>query len=280
MNAAELSGNVVLVKVNGQELYFEPGAAFTPYGLLPWPHAGVVGLKLTKDGGTWIQTTIPQSDTSRIERNADLKLLDDGSLDGKLTVTYTGLEALSRRVEQRNEDDTTRKKYLEEQIKDTIPVACEVELTNKPNWSSSDLSLVAEFHLKVSGWASPVGRRALFPTGLFAAHEKTMFEHAERIYPIYFIYPYKNIDDLKVELPLGWKISSIPKPFDNNAKDAQFTLKVDDGNGSLHISRVLRSDLFLLPKENYPALRHFYQTVRSEDEQQIMLQPDSTAAAN
>ena len=50
-----------------------------------------------------------------------------------------------------------------------------------------------------------------------------MFEHAERIYPIYFIYPYKNIDDLKVELPLGWKISSIPKPFDNNAKDAQFT---------------------------------------------------------
>ena len=103
-----------------------------------------------------------------------------------------------------------------------------------------------------------------------------MFEHAERIYPIYFIYPYKNIDDLKVELPLGWKISSIPKPFDNNAKDAQFTLKVDDGNGSLHISRVLRSDLFLLPKENYPALRHFYQTVRSEDEQQIMLQPVAT----
>jgi len=173
MNAAELSGNVVLVKVNGQELYFEPGAAFTPYGLLPWPHAWVVGLKLTKDGGTWIQTTIPQSDTSRIERNADLKLLDDGSLDGKLTVTYTGLEALSRRVEQRSEDDTTRKKYLEEQIKDTIPVAGEVELTNKPNWSSSDLSPAAEFHLKVSGWASPVGSPRSFPNRLICCSRES-----------------------------------------------------------------------------------------------------------
>ena len=280
MNSAELNAKVVLVKVNGQELYFEPGAAFTPYGLLPWPESGVVGLKLTKDGGTWIQTTLPESESSHIERNAELKLLDDGSLEGQLTVTYTGLEALSRRVEERNEDDTERKKYLEEQIKDAIPAGCEVELTNKPNWETSELSLAAEFHLKVPGWVSAVGRRALLPTGLFAAHEKTMFEHADRIYPVYFIYPYKKIDDLKIELPLGWKTINLPKPFDQDVKGAQFTLKVDDNNGSLHIRRELRSDLFLLSKESYPALRHFYQTVKTQDEQQIMLQPDGAAAAN
>jgi hypothetical protein len=280
MNSAELNAKVVLVKVNGQELYFEPGAAFTPYGLLPWPETGVVGLKLTKDGGTWIQTTLPESESSHIERNADLKLLDDGSLEGQLTVTYTGLEALSRRVEERNEDDTERKQYLEEQIKDAIPAGCEVELTNKPNWRTSELSLVAEFHLKVPGWVSAVGRRTLLPTGLFAAQEKTMFEHADRMYPVYFIYPYKKIDDLKVELPLGWKTINLPKPFDEDVKDAQFTLKVDDNNGSLHIRRELRSDLFLLSKEGYPALRHFYQTVKTQDEQQIMLQPNSAAAEN
>jgi hypothetical protein len=243
----------------------------------------VVGLKLTKDGGTWIQTMLPESESSHIERNADLKLLDDGSLEGQVTVTYTGLEALSRRVEERNEDDTERKQYLEEQIKDAIPAGCEVELTNKPNWRTSELSLVAEFHLKVPGWVSAVGRRALLPAGLFAADEKTMFEHAERIYPVYFIYPYKKIDDLKVELPLGWKTINLPKPFDEDSLHLQpleFTLKVDDNNGSLHIRRELRSDLFLLKKEGYPAVRHFYQTVRTQDEQQIMLQSDGAAAAN
>jgi hypothetical protein len=41
-----LSANVVLVKLNGKDLYFDPGGAFTPYGLLEWPETGVPGLHL------------------------------------------------------------------------------------------------------------------------------------------------------------------------------------------------------------------------------------------
>jgi hypothetical protein len=135
MNARDLHTYVVIVKMNGKDVYFDPGSAFTPYGMLPWPETNSPGLRLDKDGGTWILTATPESGDSRIERKADLKLTEEGSLEGKLTVTYSGLEAASLRVEERNQDETTRKKLLEDQVRYTVPAAIEVELTNKPDWS-------------------------------------------------------------------------------------------------------------------------------------------------
>jgi hypothetical protein len=50
-------------------------------------------------------------------------------------------------------------------------------------------------------------------------------------------------------------------------------MKAEDRAGSLHLTRLLRSDLALVPKENYPALRAFFQLVRTGDEEQVVLQP-------
>jgi len=280
MNSRELNANVVLIKLNGKDMYFDPGAAFTPFGLLPWVETGTPGLKLDKDGGSWIQTTLPDSQVSQIERNADLKLTSEGVLEGKMKVTFTGLEALSRRIQERNEDDTERKKFLEEQVKEYIPTGTEVELSNKPDWSASEAPLAAEFDLRVPGWVASAGRRALLPVGLFGATEKHLFEHSNRVWPVYFIYPYKMIDDLTVELPLGWQVGSLPKDVDQNAKAAEYSLKLENKNGNLHIRRELRCDLMMLPKETYPALRGFFQNVRTQDDQQVVLQPGETSASH
>jgi hypothetical protein len=134
MDARKLGWNVVLVKVNGKDIYCDPGVAFTPFGLLEWPETGVQGLRLDKDGGTWIETILPESSASRIERHANLTLsAATGGLEGKLTITFTGLEGMRRRLEERNEDEADRKKFLEDEAKEYIPVASDVELKNKPD---------------------------------------------------------------------------------------------------------------------------------------------------
>src|SRR5262249_16732610 len=38
----QLNANVVLVKVDGKDRYFDPGSLYTTYGLLPWVETGVV----------------------------------------------------------------------------------------------------------------------------------------------------------------------------------------------------------------------------------------------
>jgi len=280
MESQKLNSNVVLVKLSGKDVYFDPGAAFTPFGMLTWAETGTQGLRLDKDGGAWIRTTLPESSQSKIDRTAKLKLTDTGDLEGKLTITHTGLEAMYPRLENRNTDEVERKKFLEDELKEQIPAAAEVELTNKPDWSNSETPLVAEFDLKIPGWASNAGRRAVVPVGIFTAAEKRIFEHANRVHPIYFEYPFEKVDDLTIELPPGWRISSLPTAQNQDAHVIVYNLKVEDNKGTLHLTRKLSVDVMILEQKYYAALRNFFQVVRSGDEEQIVLQPGTTAASN
>jgi hypothetical protein len=280
MDKRELSSNVVLVKLNGKDIFCDPGAAFTPYGLLPWPETNVDGRLLDKDGGSWINTPLPDSKQTHVDRGAVLTLNDDGSLEGKITVTYTGLSAQSWRLDERNADDADRKRALEENIKDNIPVAAEVELKNSPDWKDSKVPLVAEFEVKVPGWLSVAGKRALLPTGFFIGTEKRMFEHSTRTYPVYFRYPFTKSDDITVTLPQGWKVDSIIKPINQDAKAVAYTLSAEDKSGTIHLQRSIRSDLYIVPADKYLILRSFYQYVRTADDQQVVLLPGASVAVN
>jgi hypothetical protein len=280
MQGSKLNANVVLVKLNGKDLFFDPGAAFTPFGLLTWSETGVKGLKLDKEGGTWIQTTLPQPSESRIERVAKLNLSETGDLEGKLTVTYIGLEAMYNRVEERNADDVARKKFLEEAVTQQIPASAKAELTNKPDWTSSETPMVAEFSLRIPGWASSAGRRVLLPAGIFTAAEKGVFEHAHRVQPIYFEYPYLKADDVTIALPSGWQVSSLPRAQDQDGKVIVYNLKVEPSPGILRLTRKLTIDVLLVDQKYYGALRNFFQAVRTGDAEQIVLQPGEIHASN
>ncbi len=280
MDGRRLDSNVVSVKLDGKDVFFDPGAIFTPFGMLPWYETGVTGLKLDKDGGSWIQTPLPFPNESEVQRKAELKLNETGELEGKLTVTYTGLEAARRRVELRLSDATERKKYLEDDVREAIPIACDVELTNQPEWTTSSPKLVTEFSLKVAGWISAAGRRALMPVGLFAAPERHLFDHADRVHPVYFQYPFQRSDDVSIDMPLGWQISTVPEERKVDAKLITYTLNAKNDKGTLHLNRVLSVDILLLPKDNYAALRKVFQLVRTGDEQQVILQPGASTASN
>jgi len=276
----KLNANVVLVKLNGKDLYFDPGAAFTPFGMLTWGETGTAGLRLDKNGGSWIQTTLPRAEESRIVRVGKLKLSENGDLEGKLTVTYTGLEAMYHRQQERNADDVERKKSLEERVTSQVSSTAEAELTNKPDWTNSETPLVAEFNLKIRDFMMNAGSRAVIPAAIFTAAEKNLFEHANRVQPIYFDYPSEKFDDITLELPAGWHVSSVPSAVDLGQKLISYSLKAEQGPGTMHLTRKLSIDMLLLDKKFYPALRSFFQSVRAGDGEQVVLQPGETHASN
>lgn len=279
MDSNRLDANVVTVKLNGKDLFFDPGAAFIPFGMLPWMETAVRGLKLDKDGGTWIQTPLPSSADSMIQRKAELTMADTGDLEGKLVINYTGLEAAQRRVEERLVDEVERKKFLENEVRELIPSSCDVSLINQPDWKSTG-TLTAEFSLKVPGWVQGAGRRALLPVGLFSAPEKRLFEHAERVHPIYFRFPSQRVDDVSLQLPAGWQVSNLPEPRKVDAKAIIYLIDAKKDTAALHLSRSLDLDIMLLPVDSYGNLRKIFQIVRSGDEQQVILQPAAATAGN
>ena len=279
MDEQRLDANLALVKLNGKDAYYDPGAAFVPFGLLPWNETGVHGLRLDKDGGSWIQTPLPNSSVSQIIRTAKLKVNSDGDVEGKLTVVYTGLEALTRRLDERHEDDQQRKKFLEDVVKSYIAASAEVELTNQPDWKSSSPELTAEFSVKIPGWIAAAGKHMLLPVGIFSASEKGLFDHAEREHPIYFEFPFQKTDTISLQFPEGMTVSNLPAPQKQGGGAVSYSLTTEKNKDELQISRVLRVDVLILPVTQYPAVRAFFQSVRTGDDAQVMLQAQVAAAS-
>ncbi|MFI4880083.1 MAG: DUF3857 domain-containing protein [Steroidobacterales bacterium] len=276
MNSGELDATAVIVKLDGKDVYLDPGTPFTPFGLQPWNDTDAHSLRLNADGGAWVTTPLPDASKSRIERRAVLKL-SAGTLEGKLTVRYTGLEASSRRLSQRNEDDTARRQFLEKQIEHMVPAGIDVKLTNSPDWGASDASLVTEYDLEVPGWATTAGRRALLPVGLFGNNERHTFEHAVRVHPLYFGYPHQYQDDISIELPAGWHIESAPQVRSADLKALQYKAGAQSDQGSLHLTRELNINFYEATADSYGAARKFFQTVRTGDEEQVVIAPDASS---
>jgi hypothetical protein len=271
MNGRQLNSNLVVVKLGGRELFLEPGTPFNPYGMLPWYQTAVSGFRPAKDGGSWVNTPQVPAAESRVERNVSVKLTPAGSLEGKLTVTYTGLEASWRRLSQRHEDDAARAEFLENDVERDIPVGVDLTLKNAPVWSASDVPLVAEFDFQVNGWATRAGKRLLVPVGLFGNGEKHTFEHGARVHPLYFRFMSKHVDDITISLPEGWQASSIPKPRSADLRISQFNMTTEGGQTSLHLRRDLTLGFLVVDVKFYSSVRAFFQTVRAADEDQVVV---------
>jgi hypothetical protein len=277
MNPTDLNDNVALVQMNGKDVYFDPGTVFTPFGLLPWYETGITGLRLDKQGGSWITTPLSDPSLSGTDRQAVLQLDESGTLEGNVTITYKGLAALSRRIEERYADEAERKKFLENELKESIPGTPAIELTNSPDWSSSSNTLIAQYHVSVPGWASSAGRRLSIPASVFGGNEKHVFENSARVHPIAFDHPYIDVDDVTLTPPSGWTVESLPKPKPLDLRNCTYTLTAKEmKDGRVHLDRRFMLNLMLVHPNNYGILRDFYQGVRTGDEQQIVL----SSAAN
>ena len=276
MNFSQLNVPLAVVALGGHDLYLSPAVPYTPFGLLPWWATDVRALRLSAAGGTWTTTPLPDASASRIEHKAALKL-SSGTLDGKLTVRFTGLEASWRRLVERNEDETARREFHEQEVEGSVPTGVSVKLTNQPAWSDTESELVAEYDLQIPGWAQSAGRRQLLPVGVFSNGERHTFEHTGRVHQIYFDFPFQHDDDVSIEVPAGWRVVSVPQPHTLDLKGIAYKISTDGTPQSLHLTREMALNLYRTDVKSYEALQKFFQFVRTADEEQTLVAPDTAA---
>jgi hypothetical protein len=72
-----------------------------------------------------------------------------------------------------------------------------------------------------------------------------LFEQADRTHPIYFSFPFQKTDDLTIELPLAWHVSSVPTPVNRDGHVIAHNLKVDEHKGLLQVQRRLDMQILI-----------------------------------
>jgi len=170
-------------------------------------------------------------------------------------------------------------RYLEAGIKTDIGGGGQATLTNTPDWTSASPTLIAQFDVKVPGWATVAGQRAFVPSGVFVGGAKRAFQHGNRIHPVYFHYPSRIEDDIEIELPAGYQITSLPKPFRANIKVADYESAAQNSGSVLHLTRELSVMTLMIAPAYYGLLQDFFESVRTADTEQTVLAAPAASTA-
>jgi hypothetical protein len=203
---------------------------------------------------------------------------DDGFAQGTLAVTFSGQEALSRRQDADDEDESTRKKQLTDEITSWLPPGATLSLTNQPDWEGADAPLRAEFDVRLRLPGASTGRRLLLSASPMANLTGGRFEHPSRNHPVYFDYPSETVDDITIQLPLLLQVAAVPAPVQQKNVFAQYEIACEKADGGLHCRRHAALAGFYFPVPSYTALRAFFENVKTGDEQQIILEGAGRAA--
>ncbi|MFZ0879655.1 MAG: DUF3857 domain-containing protein [Candidatus Acidiferrales bacterium] len=276
-DSRQLSADLVWVRLNNTDVFLDPASKYYPYGELPWYETGVNGLKPTKQGADTISVPLSKPADAIRERHADVHLDPDGTLSGTVSVNFLGEWGCMEREYFWQDDDIARKKELTDDVKSWLPGGT-FEITEMSGWSDSSQPLHIAGTVRIPGFATQAGHRALVPVTFFRATEPPSFTHETRVNPIYFHYPYTERDSLEIHFPDGLKVETVPAAA-KAAPGAGFLYDVSatqDGTG-VKMERHLVIGGILFSVDTDPALRRFFNTVKTGDDAQIVLQPAQTS---
>jgi Domain of Unknown Function with PDB structure (DUF3857) len=277
-DTSELGADVVWVRAGTQEYYLDPASTYYPFGVLPWNETHTQGLRLGKKANDVVSIPLPSSDDATLVRHAELSLDGDGLATGKLTVDFTGQNAALWRDEIHLQDDTGRKKSLEDEIKTWLPAGSTFELAKIDSLDKTEMPLHVEGTVKLPAFGSAVGRRIIIPATIFFAPEDKAFQSTIRHNAVYFSFPNEVIDDVKFQGPAGYKVETLPpaKVLKPGAV-VGYEISASQQGSVAEVKRSLIINGLMFPVEYYASLRSFFNTVKSNDEVQIVLQNAESA---
>lgn len=278
LSKRQLETEIATASVGGKDIYLDPGTRFCPFGYLRWIRTSAAGLKLDKNGGTFVTAPSAAYDKATIRRTADLAMDGDGNLKGTIAVKFEGGEGLEHRLDEADADEAGKKKDLEDELKTWLPNGANVKLANVDGWEASDGPLTASFNIEIPSYASAAGKRLLVPSYLFQAKQMDAFKHAERKFPVYFPYAFTESDKVNIKIPDGYRIETVPQVQTATIGFAAYQNLVQSDGKQLVTQRLLQVNGIFFKLEQYPDVRDFFGKVRAGDEQQAVLTGGSTNA--
>ena len=281
LNTNQFDAEVVIVELNGKEVFLDPGTKFCAYGLLNWRYGGNQGLR-QGSGKSAEFGTVPLStyNEAMTQRAARLKLSEDGKYEGTVTIGFAGLEALNRRNAAALTDAEGRKKALEDEVKQWLPGGSDISVSKIPKWDDVESMVVAEF--KVSGpLATSAGKRWLLPAHFFQVNESAKFPAAKRTNPIYLYYPYREIDEVRITLPAAMEMESLPQNDEVKRDYALYkTTNKMESPSVIYSRRDLAMGGMAFPAAEYADVKAFYDKVKTGDDQPAMIKAAAHAPSN
>jgi hypothetical protein len=274
LSFSQLDSEIARVRLNGKDIFLDPGTRFCPYPLLRWMRTGTAAMDMA-DPGQFISTPGATEDSAFISRSAELKLDPEGVVKGEVRVEFQGLEALEHRLSALDTDDAGRKKELEDEVRLWLPANAKVEMEDAVGWEKEYEPLTAVFNVEVPEFASAAGKRLMVPTALFQPKQKRVLKSGTRRFPVYYNYAFTENDHMNLRLPEGYALETLASPQTAATKFARYTTNADATGPYVNLDRSLKFNGIFFQPDRYEELRLFFAKVQAGDELQTVVRQSS-----
>jgi hypothetical protein len=275
----QLDDLLVVLHVDGKDIYLDPGQKLCPFGQLAWNHTLAGGLE--QNAKAPVYTPPNRTMDSITAHSADLTIDTLGGVTGTVKIMMNGPRALHWRQLGLTNDPEEVKRQFGESLHELLPQGVAGELASMQGLDISTGYLSAT--VKVTGQlGTATGKRLMLPGFFFSTGAHAQFVAEEkRTAAVDLHFAEQIIDDTIYHLPTGFTVESSPKPVQLPWPDhAAMVVKTAPGAGVIDIKHIFARAFVILDPKEYSALRDYYQKVAANDQQQLVLTSAAGATGN
>ncbi|MEZ4828669.1 MAG: hypothetical protein R3C61_20645 [Bacteroidia bacterium] len=243
---------------------------FMPFGMLPVSDLNESGFLVHASNPSWVD--IRPLHHSESTWMINIKLDEEGTLDGRLTHTYHGYAAADARyrLSKLNKDE---KEFIKEYITDDWSDVAADEITTKAA-DEPENPFEISLHLTGTDFVNVAGDFIYIQPLLSVAQKENPFKLKERTYPVDFAIPIEEKYILNMIIPEGYKVEELPKATkvvlpDNGA--TFFYQAKDIGSNMIQLNCFTTIAQTRFFPEEYEYIRMFFDHVVAKQGEQIVL---------
>jgi hypothetical protein len=255
-------------------------------GHLEWKHEGLYALLLDERMPEFVGVPMGEPSSSKRRRTAVLRLLEDGTLEGDVTLEYTGQIAALRRERDLDNAAAERERAFVEDFVKRVPGA-ELSGFTIGNLDNPEAPYTMRFKLRAPGYAQRTGSRLFVQPAVMQRGAEAMFPASARQHQIYFPYAWSEEDTVTIDLPEGYEVESDAGPQPDRLNDGTLASYVPKIALAPDARRVTYTRTFafggkgalLFQASDYPVVKSFFGGVDRGDGYTLTLRRRSTGDA-
>ncbi len=263
------TNHVILnIPTEGDNIWLECTSQKLPFGFIGDFTDDRDVLVITPEGGKIQHTKKYEVEENTQTIKGNYSISNEGTIEAETLVNSKGIQYHDKhRLETETERDLD--KYYKKRWRYINGLSItSMHIENNKN----DIEFIESVNFKATNYTKIIGDRMLLTVNALNRNTHVPDRYRNRKFPLKVKRGFKDIDEIEIEIPSGYKIESLPK---NNTIENKFghyktEIVVKDEN-KLVYKREFKINDGEFPKEDYKDFRAFYKTVSRQDNSKIAL---------
>lgn len=258
---------IVAIEVDEAVILLDATNYYGEPNILPMRALNWTGRLIRKDG-SWNQLNLFPEETAVQATSMNVKLSENGDIEGKQRTQYTSHNAMLFRQAYTSAEEEEFLETLENNIGDI-----EIDEYEVKNTKNIGKPIIESYAFVKESQAEVIGDKLYFSPLFFFAKTENAFKSESRVYPVDFSYPWKRKVMINIALPEGYVVESLPEPtavkLPDNLGMYSFNISKTPVGLSVVIQRQINTSI--VTPDKYGALREFYKMLVKKETEKVVL---------